>query len=90
MTGIGCTKRIHQENVGLPAVHGDVADCPDRNSPEWAAPKEFALLTLVAEEVTSKTKKLYMQKQRILLYLNLKEVFWYELPRTPISLTVDR
>ena len=46
-------------------MHGDVADCPDRSSPKWAAQKEFALLTLVAEEGTSKTKKLYLQKLRI-------------------------
>ena len=50
----------------MPVVHGDVADCPDRGSPEWAAQKEFALLTLVAERGTSKTKKLFMQKQRII------------------------
>ena len=48
----------------MPVVHGDVADCPDRGSPEWAAQKEFALLSLVAEHGTSKTKKLYLQKQR--------------------------
>ena len=50
----------------MPVVHGDVADCPSRSSPEWAAQKEFALLTLVAEQGTSKTKKLFMQKQRII------------------------
>ena len=50
----------------MPVVHGDVADCPSRSSPEWAAQKEFALLTLVAEHGTSKTKKLFMQKQRII------------------------
>ena len=50
----------------MPVVHGDVADCPSRSSPEWAAQKEFALLTLVAERGTSKTKKLFMQKQRII------------------------
>ena len=49
----------------MPVVHGDVADCPSRSSPEWAAQKEFALLTLVAEQGTNKTRKLYMQKQRI-------------------------
>ena len=48
----------------MPVVHGDVADCPCRSSPEWAAQKEFALLSLVAEHGTSKTKKLYLQKQR--------------------------
>ena len=31
----------------MPAVHGHVADCPERGSPEWAAQKEFALLKLV-------------------------------------------
>ena len=50
----------------MPVVHGNVADCPSRSSPEWAAQKEFALLTLVAEQGTSKTKKLFMQKQRII------------------------
>ena len=50
----------------MPVVHGDVADCPSRSSPEWAAQKEFALLTLVAEHGTSKTKKLFLQKQRII------------------------
>ena len=49
----------------MPVVHGDGADCPSRSSPEWAAQKEFALLTLVAEHGTNKTRKLYMQKQRI-------------------------
>ena len=57
---------MQQGNADMPVVHGDVADCPCRSSPEWAAQKEFALLTLVAERGTSKTKKLFMQKQRII------------------------
>ena len=52
----------------MPVVHGDVADCPCRSSPEWAAQKEFALLALVAERGSSKTKKLYLQKQRIFAF----------------------
>ena len=59
---------MQQGNADMPVVHGDVADCPCRSSPEWAAQKEFALLALVAERGTSKTKKLYLQKQRIFAF----------------------
>ena len=46
------------------AVAGDVAAVHDRASPEWAARKEFSLTTMVAEEGTSKTRRLWLQKQR--------------------------
>ena len=55
----------------MPAASGDVA-VHNRASPEWAARKEFALTTMVAEEGTRKTQRLWLQKQRMFAYILLQ------------------